>query len=57
MLEQGVDGLAGERSSGLNGLDGPEASRRSAAERNPGEGHGSGRLRGVVARQERRRRR
>ena len=56
VLEQGVDGLAGERNSEQNGWKGRTASRRSAAGRNPGEGYGGGQLRGVVTRQERRRR-
>ena len=36
-------------------LSSTKQGRRSAAERSPGEGHGGGRPRSVVARQERRR--
>ena len=56
VLEQGVDGLAGERSSGLNGLDGPNGEPQIRGGEKPRRGHSGGRLRGVVARQERQQR-
>ena len=55
MLEQGVDGLAGERSSGLNGLDGPNGEPQIRGGEKPRRGArrraaaGSGRSAGTAA--------